>query len=326
MWQDIFLAKGQVRPIWRFFLSAVLIFLAMVAVNLALGVAFGMLGHHPGFLVALSLSSLMLFPLVLGIFKGLTAVFERKPLGSVGLAFSHGWNHEFGLGLILGTVAILFVAGVEVLLGLGEFHWGSGASGRVLPFGLVVAVMLLVAAANEELVFRGYPFQRLVEATGPVGAVALTSAFFGLVHLGNPSSSSVSTLNTMLVGIPLAVAYLRTRMLWLPVGIHFSWNFVQGFVLGLPVSGFSLPETALQGQVRGATWLTGGNYGPEGGLLASAAILALSLYLFFSKSIYIKEETKRLVFGFTPSTGGPETLDLSATSLLQPKADPPERN
>ena len=69
----------------------------------------------------------------------------------------------------------------------------------------------------------------------------------------------------MLVGVPLSVAYLRTRALWMPVGIHFAWNYVQGFIFGLPVSGFRLPTSVLTARVHGAAWLTGSAYGPEGG-------------------------------------------------------------
>ena len=103
-------------------------------------------------------------------------------------------------------------------------------------------LLLLSGALLEEAMFRGYPFQRLVEAVGPVWAVVALSALFGAAHLGNPNASGVLSwafLNTIAIGVLLALAYLRTRTLWLPFGIHFGWNFALGFVFGLPVSGMN---------------------------------------------------------------------------------------
>jgi hypothetical protein len=119
----------------------------------------------------------------------------------------------------------------------------------------------------------------------------------------------VATVNTALVGIPFSIAYLRTRMLWLPIGMHLAWNFVQGFVLGLPVSGVRAPVSILRGEATGSKLLTGGEYGPEAGLLATGIIIVATGYLAFSKSIYVSEETRALVFG--PATAAvPETIVL----------------
>jgi hypothetical protein len=123
------------------------------------------------------------------------------------------------------------------------------------------------------------------------------SALFGLLHLGNAGHTWISTLNTMLVGVPLAVGYLRTRALWLPVGIHFSWNFLQGYGLGLPISGSSVPYSVLSAEVSGNALLTGANYGPEGNLLTTFVIIAATGYLWRAKSIYTSEEMRALVFG-----------------------------
>jgi membrane protease YdiL (CAAX protease family) len=298
--ERVFLKSGQVRPIWRFFLSAVLIVFAFLAVGLILGVALSILGYRPSEVLFLSYSRLLFFPVLLALFAILTSSFEKKPLGSMGLAFLSGWKMELGLGLIVGAAIMLAVGGVEAWLGLVEFSWAGGSAGAV-AWGVPLFVVMAVAAADEEMVFRGYPFQRLVDAVGPAPAVILTSAFFGLAHLSNPSVTWISTLNTALVGVPFAVAYLRTRMLWLPIGMHVSWNFIQGFVLGLPVSGLMVPESLLRADPRGAVWLTGGAYGPEGGLLATALIFAVTAYLLCSRSIYIREDTKKLVFGPAPS-------------------------
>jgi hypothetical protein len=109
--------------------------------------------------------------------------------------------------------------------------------------------------------------------------VTVASALFAAAHLGNPNASGVLSwafFNTIAIGVLLAVAYLRTRTLWLPFGIHFGWNFALGFVFGLPVSGLSDFSVLVSGSVRGRQWLTGGSYGLENGG-AVAILLALSL-------------------------------------------------
>ena len=123
----------------------------------------------------------------------------------------------------------------------------------------------------EELMFRGYPFQRLVEATGAGGAVAVAAALFGMAHLLNPHASTVGFINTILIGILFAVAYLRSGSLWLPWGMHWAWNTVLATV-GLPVSGNDM-SVGVHTAVEGPKWLTGGAYGPEASLAATVAVV-----------------------------------------------------
>jgi len=107
---------------------------------------------------------------------------------------------------------------------------------------------------------------------GPVLGIAVLSLLFGLVHWGNPSRTVVSTANTVLIGIVLAIAYLRTEALWFPIGIHFGWNFTLGVVFGLPVSGIDAFGVIVHGQARGPLWLTGGAYGIEASAVATGVV------------------------------------------------------
>ena len=310
-WQELFLRGGRVRPIWRFFVSASAIFAAGFALQLVLGFLLGLAGKPSGLYFVNALFAVVMLPALLGIFKVFMSVFEEKPLGAAGLAFCGRWRAELALGLIVGAAMIFVVAGLELFLGLARFSW-SVAPGRALTvWALGLFVVLAIAATNEELAFRGYPFQRLVDSIGPVGAIALLSALFGVMHLGNPHRTWVSTANTALVGIPFSIAYLRTRMLWLPIGMHFSWNFVLGFVLGLPVSGLQVPVSIVKGEAVRGELLTGGSYGPEGGLLATGIIVLATGYLAFSRSIYISEETKILISTPVLPDATPVVLRLS---------------
>lgn len=288
------LNSGRLRPIWRFFISAAMIVCAHIAVGIVLGLSSGVFGWEPQPIMLWG-SSLTLLALLV-IFKLLTAVFENKPLASMGLAFRGRWITELGIGLFLGAAAILTVAALEWVLGLVRFSPNPMLGQRVLAGGVYYCVLLAIAAAGEEITFRGYPFQRLIESVGPAWAVVILSVAFGLVHLENPSHSWQSTFNTALIGIPLAVAYLRTRALWLPLGLHFAWNFFLGYGLGLPVSGIQFSNTLLTADVHGIVQMTGGNYGPEGSWLATAVIVAVTLYILFSRSIYVAPEMAALAF------------------------------
>ena len=323
--EKVFLADGRVRPIWRFFLSVPAVFFAMLVVQKGADFIAG--PSDLGGWGRTVFSILLTLPALLAVFKLLTVVFDQKPLGSVGLAFCGRWRVELGMGLGIGALMILAVGAAERLLGVARFSLNSAPAGRFLGWGLALLVLLLVAATNEELIFRGYPFQRLVESIGAPGAVAVLSALFGLLHLGNAGHTWISTLNTMLVGVPLAVGYLRSRALWLPVGIHFAWNFLQGCGLGLPISGFSVPLSLLRAEVSGSVLLTGGKYGPEGSLLTTLVILAATGYLWRAKSIYISEDMRALVFGppraEASSEGTAVQLNLSSepASVDRPNPD-----
>ena len=236
-------------------------------------------------------------PVLLALYTILTPLLEQRPLGSVGFAFHPRWKNELVIGLIAGTAMILAVAGTEGLLGVAKFSLASASAGRVIFAGVFFFFLLTVAAADEELIFRGYPFQRLVDVGGPVFAVITLSVLFGAAHLRNPFHTWISTLNTAVVGVLLAICYLRTRALWLPLGIHFAWNFVQGFVLGLPVSGLSFPQHILQAKVSGFLWLTGGAYGPEGSILTLGVIAAGTVYFFVSRRVFTTGEMQKLTFG-----------------------------
>jgi hypothetical protein len=290
---DIFIDDGQLRPSWRFLLCLVLLYSALVLSSETVGYAFHILKVHPHTYALFFWQSLLALLAILGTFKLMTAVFERRPLGSQGLAFHSRWWRELGHGLAVGAAMLFVVIGLERGCGFAHF---SFMSHPVLRTGTISFAIFAVAAVNEESIFRGYAFQRLVESITPVGAIALSSALFGFVHLGNPHRTWLSTLNTALVGVLFAIAYLRTRSLWMPIGMHFIWNFLMGFFLGLPVSGLALPGTFLTTRVQGPIWLTGGSYGPEGGLLATGGIVALTVYVSAAKSIYTSEEMKALVF------------------------------
>ena len=206
------------------------------------------------------------------------AIFDRRPFVDIGLRVTPASALHLALGVALagGAAALLLLA--PLLAGTGhltprphsEFTWPS------LVFYLVT---LFFAAAGEEMIFRGYAFQFLIEKIGPFGCVLPVGVIFGLVHTSNPSATPLSVLNTALWGVLLGYAFLRSRDLWLPIGMHFGWNAVLP-LFGVNLSGLTIEVTRYFYKWDLTPLWSGGAYGPEGGLLTTifATILFLALH------------------------------------------------
>ncbi len=123
--------------------------------------------------------------------------------------------------------------------------------------------MFLPAVFHEELLFRGYPFQKIWRAHR-LGAVLFSSVVFAALHAGNNAFSLLAMANLFFAGILLALAYARYERLWFPIGIHLGWNLLSGPILGYNVSGYVSSATVLRTIGRGSPWLTGGLFGIEG--------------------------------------------------------------
>ena len=309
---------SQLRPFWRFLLSVIVVLFAITIANTVVAMALALLHVRLSLPIDYLVRAATMLVSVLAVFKLMTAALEHKPLASMGLAFYPRWRIDLGHGLALGAAMMLSVGLLDWALGLVHFALSSD---RLVSGGFYWLILLAIAATNEAVIFRGYPFQRLVEAISPGGAVALSAVLFGLAHIENPHSTWISTANTMLAGVFLAVAYLRTRALWMPIGAHLTWNFVQAFILGLPVSGPRFEGSILVGRVTGADWLTGGSYGPEGGLLATVAMIAGTIYLLLSKRIYISKGMEALVLGPPSPEGGGRSVDANSVTSADLEKD-----
>ena len=129
--------------------------------------------------------------------------------------------------------------------------------------------MAVTSGTIEEIMFRGILLRHLEALIGTWGALAITSALFGAAHLTNPGATLFAAFAiAMEAGILLGAAYLVTRRLWLAVGIHAAWNFTQGWVYSVPVSGGESPLGLLITRRVGPEWLTGGDFGLEASVVA----------------------------------------------------------
>jgi membrane protease YdiL (CAAX protease family) len=189
---------------------------------------------------------------------------------------------ELAKGIALG--AALGVVVVGIMAALGGLRWsgqeGTGLrwlSGAVGAFGF-----LLVPAAAEEALLRGYPLQALGEAWGAGIAVVVTSVLFGLLHLANPGIGVLSVANVTVAGLMLGVVYVRTLSLWWATGAHLGWNWVQGYLADVPVSGLEVVDAPLyEGVSTGPDWLGGGAFGPEGSVVTTVVVLAATAALWW---------------------------------------------
>ncbi len=221
---------------------------------------------------------------------------DQRSFRTLGLWFYPGWGRELSRGVGLGVGLMVVI--VAILVAMGEVGYSGPTSDgtRALLGILVTTGVMLLAAVFEEVAFRGYAFQRMVDEAGPIVAVAVFSGLFGALHLSNPSATLLSTANTALAGVLFSLAYLKTRGLWLPIGLHWAWNFTMGPILSLPVSGIRLGPTLLRSQLTGAKWLTGGAYGPEGGAMTTVVCVAAIFWLArtrrFASSPAMKEALK----------------------------------
>jgi uncharacterized protein len=297
------ISGGRVRALWRlliqFFAFRVLVGLVFNALLVALWFA-GSVWHgtphgldtplFPGAFPGASTVPLMSG--VAGLVGAVVTVWlagrflDRRSFSDFGFHLGGGWWLNLLFGMALGALLISGIFIVELGLGWVEIVGAFETLGTSGPFALSVlppVAMFLCIGISEETVFRGYQLKNAAEglnhpALGPRGAVllawVLSSVFFGLLHADNPSATFVSTLNIVLAGLMLGFGYVVSGELAIPIGLHITWNFFQGAVYGLPVSGFGpFGATFLATEQIGPKAWTGGPFGPEAGLLAPIVML-----------------------------------------------------
>ncbi len=184
---------------------------------------------------------------------------------------------EITIGLALGFA--LFSVTMAILWALGVYHpagWGT-TKGLAIPVAFAVLSGIL-----EELLFRGYLFRLSSRVVGTWGALIFTSALFGLAHLANKGATLGSGIAIMLeAGVLLGSAYVVTQRLWFPIGLHIAWNFTEGSVFGMQVSGNSTATGLVRGSLTGSNLLTGGAFGPESSIVAVLVCFAVAVFLLY---------------------------------------------
>jgi membrane protease YdiL (CAAX protease family) len=208
----------------------------------------------------------------------LLQVVERRPLEELGVAVHKRTLPEAGTGFLLACGALLLVIALSALLGAWRYRSDGGTLGGWLVGNAHLLLLLAVPAAAEEALFRGYPFQKLVTAAGPMLASVIASAGFALAHARNPSVDWLALANIFCAGLVLSMAFLKTRSLWFATAVHLGWNWMMAGPLDLPVSGLEIFDAPLyEPQPAASEWLTGGGFGPEGGVSGFGALALMGL-------------------------------------------------
>ncbi len=202
---------------------------------------------------------------------------DRRAFTSLGMKLDRRAAFDVLAGTLIAGLMMGLVYLLEWSMGwltFEGFAWQVQPVGNVLSGVVLMLIVFIFVGWNEELLSRGYHLQTLSSGLNLTWGIILSSAVFGLLHLGNPNATWVSTAGIFFAGVFLAYGYLRTRQLWLPIGLHIGWNFFEGVVFGFPVSGLTdMPRLILQ-TVHGPELFTGGAFGPEAGLVMLPAVIA----------------------------------------------------
>ncbi|HUR89276.1 MAG TPA: CPBP family intramembrane glutamic endopeptidase [Ramlibacter sp.] len=198
-------------------------------------------------------------------------IFERRPVVEM---TGPSWAREAVLGIVIG--ATLFGLVIAVLFILGNYQVDGVDANSAVAATLVVAIM---AGVTEEVLMRAVAFRILEEWLGSWAALVLTAVLFGALHLPNPQATWVSSAAIALeAGVMLAAAYMLTRRIWLPIGIHAAWNFTQSGIFGVATSGIE-GKGYLKGSLHGSDFVSGGAFGPEASIVAVVICTLLGVLL-----------------------------------------------
>jgi membrane protease YdiL (CAAX protease family) len=205
---------------------------------------------------------------------------DRRTVADLGFGIDRDWLVDCGFGLVLGVVlmSLIFVVG----LGTGWITARPVGLGVDRAIGVLSLLVFFIAVGiAEELLLRGVVLTNVAEGmrwrfdvpTAISVALVVSAALFGVAHLQNPNSSLASTLSITFAGVMLGFGYVLTGDLAVPIGIHISWNFVQGGVYGFAVSGLDFGTSLVETTERGPDLVTGGAFGPEAGLFGVGAMV-----------------------------------------------------
>ena len=283
----IFLSSDEprLRTGWRLVLHAVLTFLILSIIGTLVILALISLGSSPPGEDAITSPLSNMAPLVAILLATWIARrrLDRRSFQSLGFNFDRYTLLDLGFGLFMPALLFALIFAVEWGMGWIEFQgwaWEVLAPASILRTLMLDFSFWICIGIQEEVLSRGYHLQNLAESLNIHWGMFISSAIFALLHITNPNASVMSTLGILASGYFLAFGWWRTRNLWLPIGLHIGWNFFQGSIFGFPVSGLRF-SGLMRFDTGGPNLLTGGDFGPEAGLVILPA-LALGTFLIWT--------------------------------------------
>jgi membrane protease YdiL (CAAX protease family) len=282
---QIFLSPDEprLRAGWRLLLQTILLILFALIFGAIISIVGFLLGQfltNGGFV----LSQIVELLAVTGSVYIARRWLDKRSFESLGLKLSGQTLLDIlaGIGITFVQMGFIYV----VMLGVGwltfkGFAWQFDPISTVISGVLTFLIAFILVGWNEELLSRGYHLQTIASGLNLFWGVVISSAVFGLLHLGNPNATWVSAAGIFFAGVYLAYGYIRTKQLWLSIGLHIGWNFFEGVVFGFPVSGLDI-YPLLRINVHGPELWTGGAFGPEAGLIVLPSLIVggILIYLY----------------------------------------------
>jgi len=241
---------------------------------------------------SLGISKLWLEPvsfLLLLLVTWICILLRKETFSDVGFTINRRWFKGLISGTLVGIIMLLVTTGMIWMIGGVTFELDAQRSLQGLSYGFY---LFLIGSLMEEILHRGFIFQRLIDGLGIWWAQIIMASLFAFGHWGNPGMNGLTqvfaTLDLFLLSLIFGLAYLKTQSLALPIGLHLGWNWAQGDILGFSVSGFEKSgwlKPVFHGEEQ---WLTGGDFGPE----ASIFSVIVSITVFFILALHKGEVSK----------------------------------
>jgi membrane protease YdiL (CAAX protease family) len=273
----IFLSSSEprLRAGWRLLIQTIF----MLVLLACIGIPLGLLAYPPD--RSISDQQLMLLNQGISFIAIVVSVFlarrflDNRSISSMGLQLTAKLTWDMAAGFLIAFLSLAFLYFLEISFGWAKFNsfaWEHQTLASVFSGTFLALFTFILVGWSEELLSRGYHLQTLSSGSNLLFGLIGSSIIFGLLHIFNPNSTWVSLIGIIFAGLFLGFGYIRTKQLWLPIGLHIGWNFSEGVIFGFPVSGwngFQITDNTFTGPVL----MTGGPFGPEAGLIVLPALL-----------------------------------------------------
>jgi membrane protease YdiL (CAAX protease family) len=277
-------SEPRLRAGWRLLLQIALLAIIGIVVAIPIGIiTFALRGDTSGVVYFIVNIIVELAAVSASVFLA-RRYLDKRTFVSLGFKLDRFVFRDIFAGIVITFImmGLIFIA-MRFLgwLSFESFAWNTDPIQVVVLQTLSFFIIFIFVAINEELLSRGYHLQTITSGLNLFWGLVISSAIFGGLHLANPNATWVSAAGIFCAGLFLAYGYIRTKQLWLSIGLHIGWNFFEGVVFGFPVSGLSIyPLTHIT--VSGPEIWTGGAFGPEAGLivLPALALGAALIYLY----------------------------------------------
>jgi membrane protease YdiL (CAAX protease family) len=279
--QTIFLDKiNKIRSIWwiPFFFVVLVLFLLPTI----------LIAQRNSVDVPIAIQAIIIL-----IATGICQLIRKEPIIQITGKFNLSWFRQFFVGLLMGAILMIFPAVTLTVFGFARWQINDSSFSTIIA-GTTVFVGVAIA---EELLFRGFLFQRLIESLGQWPAQLIVAGMFLLTHINNPGMTGITkllaSLNIFIASILFGLAFIKTKSLAMPLGLHFMANFIQGTILGFGVSGQKEQSILKAITDKCPIWLSGGAFGLEASLLGLITLIIILTLFYRMKSTneYFLEST-----------------------------------